>query len=126
MNSIVKKALELCLSIIILLNVVACTEVNTKSNISTATDFIDWPKGYETGTFFVDGGKIYYHLYGKDKKGTPLIFLHGGPGGSTESYFKQVVLAEDRPVLFFNQLGSAGSDISDEHTTEEQVKNYLL
>ena len=85
----------------------------------------EWPAGMKTGHIPVDGGSVLYRIWGEDKPGTPVIFLHGGPGSSCYYFFKQCVLAEDRPIVFYNQLGSAGSDVSDEYTTAEEVKKLF-
>lgn len=84
-----------------------------------------WPEGGEHGTFPVHGGRIMYHLYGKEKTGTPLVFLHGGPGGNCARSAKQIPLSDEHPVLFYNQLGSSGSDFSEEYDTAEKVKELL-
>ena len=85
----------------------------------------EWPAGMKTGHIPVDGGSVLYRIWGEDKPATPVIFLHGGPGSSCYYFFKQCVLAEDRPIVFYNQLGSAGSDVSDEYTTAEEVKKLF-
>jgi proline iminopeptidase len=58
----------------------------------------------------VDGGKIWYKVVGKGK-GVPLLIIHGGPGGrscgSIEGYS---LLSDDRPIIFYDQLGSGKSD----------------
>lgn len=90
-----------------------------------ADDVVAWPDGGESGFIPVDGGEVWYRIYGKDQPGTPLIFLHGGPGGSSGCFFKQMVLAEDRPVVVYNQLGSAGSSFSEDFTTPEQAQELL-
>jgi len=84
-----------------------------------------WPEGQEEGLIPVDGGSVLYHFYGKDKKGIPIIFLHGGPGGSGACFFKQTALAEEHPVVIYNQLGSTGSPFSEDITTAEQAQKYL-
>lgn len=85
----------------------------------------EWPKGAEVGFIDVDGGKVYFHLYGKDKKGIPLVMLHGGPGSYDEKFFNQIELSDERPVLLFNQLGSVGSDVSDEYDSPDKVKELF-
>ncbi len=85
----------------------------------------EWPKGMKTGHIPVDGGSVIYRTWGEDKPGIPVIFLHGGPGSSCYYFFKQCVLGENRPIVFYNQLGSAGSDVSDEYTTAEEVKKLF-
>ena len=84
-----------------------------------------WPEGQEEGFIPVDGGSVFYHFYGKDKTGIPIIFLHGGPGSTGECFFKQTALAENHPVVIYNQLGSTGSAFSEEITTVEQAQEYL-
>lgn len=101
---------------------------NNKSNYSTyqnGTDekgkaIYEWPNDAETGMIDVNGGKIPYRVYGKDKSGTPIICLHGGPGGQYTSFYKQVSLSENRPVVLYQQIGSDGSEISDEYLNKEK------
>ena len=85
----------------------------------------EWPEGMKTGYIPVDGGKLLYRMFGEDEPGIPIIFLHGGPGSACYYFFKQCELAKDRPIVFYNQLGSAGSDVSDEYTTADRVKNLF-
>ena len=84
-----------------------------------------WPEGQEEGFIPVDGGSVFYHFYGKGKAGIPIIFLHGGPGGTGECFFRQTALAENHPVVIYNQLGSKGSAFSEDITTAEQAQKYL-
>ena len=53
----------------------------------------------------VKGGKIWYRIVGESDK-TPLILVHGGPG--FPSYYLNPLkeLGKDRPVIFYDQLGS--------------------
>lgn len=85
----------------------------------------EWPAGGETGSIKVEGGKVFYRMYGKDKPGTPLIVLHGGPGASMAYFYTTAPIANDRPVVYFNQLGSPGSDIADTYKTAEDIKPLL-
>ncbi|MCG8692645.1 MAG: hypothetical protein MI806_15690, partial [Minwuiales bacterium] len=39
--------------------------------------------------------------------GTPLLTLHGGPGASHDYLEPLAALGDDRPVVFFDQLGGA-------------------
>lgn len=57
----------------------------------------------------VAGGKIYYKQVGEGKK-TPIILLHGGPGGTHMPMLSLEALADERPVIFYDQLGSGRSD----------------
>lgn len=58
----------------------------------------------------VVGGQIWYKIIGSGK-GIPLLVIHGGPGGrSCEHLTYMKPLAESRPVIFYDQLGSGRSD----------------
>ncbi|SYZ72278.1 Proline iminopeptidase [Candidatus Zixiibacteriota bacterium] len=56
----------------------------------------------------VDGGKVWYRMVGSGA-GTPLLILHGGPG--VPSYYLKplAALGDERPVVFFDQLGCGHS-----------------
>ena len=41
---------------------------------------------------------------------TPLLCMHGGPGGTSRSFYHLSEIAKDRPVIMFDQLGSGKSD----------------
>ncbi|MEP7238234.1 MAG: hypothetical protein ABI685_10230, partial [Ferruginibacter sp.] len=56
----------------------------------------------------VTGGKIWYRILGEGK-GTPIMMLHGGPGGTSRSFYQFAALGNDRPVIIFDQLGSGRS-----------------
>lgn len=65
----------------------------------------------EEGYVAVEGGNIWYKIVGQEKKGTPLLILHGGPGGRSCGMIPGFsLLASDRPVIFYDQLGSGNSD----------------
>lgn len=54
------------------------------------------------------GGRTWYTVAGEGG-GTPLLCLHGGPG-STHHYFAPLLaLADERPVVLYDQLGCGGS-----------------
>jgi len=58
----------------------------------------------------VEGGRIWYKIVGKGN-GIPLLRIHGGPGSrSCESIPGYSLLGVDRPVIFYDQLGSGNSD----------------
>lgn len=57
----------------------------------------------------VPGGKIWYEVLGEGG-GLPLITLHGGPGSTHFGFEPLRALAEDRPVVFYDQLGCGNSD----------------
>ncbi|MBR1368943.1 hypothetical protein RJ53_05255 [Methanocalculus chunghsingensis] len=58
------------------------------------------------GTIPVPGGEVGYCIAGKETNGTPLILIHGGPGGSYDAFEPFGSLADARPVIFYDQLGS--------------------
>jgi len=61
-----------------------------------------------TGMVDVPGGKVWYQIVGNGDK-TPLLLLHGGPG--VPSYYLKplAALADERPVVFYDQLGCGRS-----------------
>ncbi len=60
---------------------------------------------------FVDvpGGRVWYRIMGSGGK-TPLLLLHGGPGGRSCAFSVLSELATDRQVIMYDQLGSGRSD----------------
>jgi proline iminopeptidase len=62
------------------------------------------------GFIQVTGGKVWYRIVGADKKGIPLLTLHGGPGARHDYFEPLEALAVDRPVIFYDQLGCGNSD----------------
>lgn len=67
------------------------------------------------GFIQVKGGKIWYRIVGSGK-GTPLLVLHGGPG--VPSYYLKplAALGDERPVIFYDQLGAGHSDTTSDTT----------
>jgi proline iminopeptidase len=57
----------------------------------------------------VEGGKIWYGIMGEGNN-IPLLCLHGGPGGTSKSYYNLSEIAKERPVIMFDQLGTGRSD----------------
>jgi L-proline amide hydrolase len=56
-------------------------------------------------------GRTWYRLVGEvDERAAPLLALHGGPG-STHHYFAPLeTLADERPVVLYDQIGCGKSD----------------
>ncbi len=71
----------------------------------------------------VQGGKIWYRILG-DGKGTPIMMLHGGPGGTSKSFYQLASLGSDRPVIIFDQLGS-GQSGNNTDTSLLKVENFV-
>ena len=58
----------------------------------------------------VTGGKIWYKVIGNGP-GIPLVALHGGPGSRSCGYVEPFgLIADERPVIIFDQLESGNSD----------------
>ena len=75
----------------------------------------------------VTGGKIWYRIVGADKKGIPLLVLHGGPGVPHDYLEPLEALSDERPVVFYDQLGCGNSDKPDSNSlwTTERFVNEL-
>lgn len=57
----------------------------------------------------VPGGRVWYRRIGNGP-GIPLLALHGGPGGTSCRFAALAPLADERPVIYYDQLGSGRSD----------------
>jgi proline iminopeptidase len=56
------------------------------------------------------GAKTWYQIVGADKKGIPLILIHGGPA-ACHFYLETLgALGNERPVIFYDQQGCGYSD----------------
>jgi len=64
----------------------------------------------------VTGGKVWYRVVGDEKDAIPLLLLHGGPGGAHDYLEPLESLANDRPVIFYDQLGCGLSDRPDDES----------
>lgn len=62
----------------------------------------------QEGYVAVEGGKIWYRILGKGEK-TPVLLMHGGPGGTHRSFYQFEPIAQDRQLILFDQLGSGKS-----------------
>lgn len=63
-----------------------------------------------TGMIPVPGGNVFYEISNPDADGTPLLLIHGGPGGTSCDFglFDDQIL--DRPVIRYDQLETGLSD----------------
>jgi len=58
-----------------------------------------------------DAFALYYRLYNQQASKPPLVVLHGGPSLPSQYLYPMVPnLNEDRPILFYDQLGCGKSD----------------
>jgi len=71
----------------------------------------DLSKELKQGSGFIQvpGGRVWYNVVGTGHR-TPLLVLHGGPGGSSYYLKPLAALGDDRPVIFYDQLGGGHSD----------------
>lgn len=64
------------------------------------------------GTIAVPGGRVWYQAIGSG--GIPLLCLHGGPGMAHDYINPLADLADERMVVFYDQLGCGRSDRPDD------------
>jgi proline-specific peptidase len=78
------------------------------------------------GYIQVKGGKVWYQVVGSGK-GTPLLVVHGGPGAPSYYLKPLSALGDDRPVIFYDQLGAGHSDTTSDTTlwTEDRFLDEL-
>ena len=57
-----------------------------------------------------NGHKIWTKRVG-DGPGLPLLLLHGGPGAGHDYLEPLAAIGDERPVIFYDQLGCGKSDI---------------
>src|SRR5262249_9694211 len=61
------------------------------------------------GFIQVPGGRVWYRIVGSGNA-TPLLTIHGGPGMPSDYLRPLELLADERPVIFYDQLGCGKSD----------------
>ena len=67
--------------------------------------------GDESGMADVPGGKVWWlRASTAASKKTPLLTLHGGPGSGHNYLLPLKALADERPVIFYDQLGCGKAD----------------
>ncbi|MCK4415182.1 MAG: proline iminopeptidase-family hydrolase [Candidatus Eisenbacteria sp.] len=67
------------------------------------------------GFIAVDGGRVWYQIIGSGNA-VPLLVLHGGPGVPHDYLEPLAGLADERPVVFYDQLGCGKSDRTQDST----------
>lgn len=75
------------------------------------------------GYAIVPGGQVWYELYGTSD-GVPLVILHGGPGYPHYTLLPLAKLSNERPVLFYDQLG-CGKSISDSNPALWTIERHV-
>lgn len=70
------------------------------------------------GLLNVPGGRVWYKIVGGGP-GVPLLLLHGGPGAGHDYLEPLEALGDERPVVFYDQLGCGKSDIPDDNSLWE-------
>ena len=111
-NGIEKLILIVCLALIL----GSCRQERAKS-VPKAQDT------YKEGNVKVRGGRIWYRVLGQGDK-TPLIAMHGGPGGTHRTFYLLEPITEDRPLILFDQLGS-GKSGAHRDTSLLKVENFV-
>ena len=61
----------------------------------------------------VPGGRVWYEVVGTGDA-IPLLTLHGGPGSTHAGNRPLAALSDERPVVFYDQLGCGKSDRPDD------------
>lgn len=75
------------------------------------------------GYFNMPDGKIWYEIYDSGNK-TPLLLIHGGPGGHSCRMSSIKQLSDDRPIILYDQLGSGRSEMTTD-TTLWQLHHFV-
>ncbi len=83
---------------------------DTRSSVTTILSDGDTHEGYIN----VTGGRVWFRIVGAESAGTPLLVLHGGPGATHDYLEPLAALADERPVVFYDQLGCGNSDRPDD------------
>jgi proline-specific peptidase len=59
----------------------------------------------------VEGGRVYVRVNGNLAGAKPpVVFIHGGPGGSHAGFLDALALSDERAVILYDQLDSGRSD----------------
>jgi proline iminopeptidase len=90
-------AIRSCVALLILFAAIGCGQ----------------PQPAPEGFIQVPGGRVFYKTMGGGDR-TPLLLLHGGPGGRSCGFSVLSELGNDRRVIRYDQLGSGQSDRPDD------------
>src|SRR4051812_28742674 len=78
---------------------------------STKPGQISAQQNVREGFVAVTGGKVWFRIIGADRPGIPLLALHSGPGATSDALELLAPLADERPLVVYDQLGSGRSDV---------------
>lgn len=78
---------------------------------------------YESGKFPVSAVHTLYYEQSGNPEGTPVVFLHGGPGGGTKDDYRQYFDPEAYRIVLFDQRGSG---LSTPHANLEDNTTWHL
>lgn len=73
------------------------------------------PSETHEGYIPVTGGRVWYQVVGAGDA-IPLLVLHGGPGAPHDYLEPLAELANERPVVFYDQLGCGHSDCPEDRS----------
>ncbi len=74
--------------------------------------------------FELDSNKIWYGIEGDISNKTPLIVLHGGPGAPHNYLVTLSELADETPIIYYDQLNCGKSDRNLDH--KYMTMQYLV
>ena len=114
MNSRLPVRLSGYLAICIILSLFVVISGCTAQSANTARASSSASSQVQEGTVTVPGGKVWYRSAGADQPGIPLIVVHGGPGAPHDYLEPLEALADERPVIFYDQLGCGNSACPDD------------
>ncbi|GBE88355.1 hypothetical protein SCP_1301700 [Sparassis crispa] len=81
---------------------------------------------YETGRLKVSEVHTLYYEVSGNKEGSPVVFLHGGPGSGTDAKDRSFFNPAKYKIVLFDQRGagkSTPSAVTEENTTWDLVKD---
>ncbi len=87
------------------------------------------PPVVKEGFVQVQGGPIWYRIFGSGSGATPVLFIHGGPGGSSCKFEPlALLLSRSRPVVVYDQLGSgrSGRPLDEKLWTVDRFVNEIV
>ncbi len=93
--------------------------------IGADTSFAQTNPNLQAGEGFVEvhGGKLWYSIIGEGDE-PPLLMMHGGPGGTSRSFYLFEKLTKNRPLIIFDQLGG-GHSTRHQDTTLLKVHEFV-